>query len=64
MGGIKELICFIHVGTLDSPDQYPPGAHIYTISKQLWVHLPPNALTYEKFYDFEKIWTRENNEFR
>ena len=64
MGGIKDLICFIRVGTLDYPERYPPDAHICTISKQPWVNLPPNVLVYEKFYDFEKVWTSENNEFR
>lgn len=64
MGGIKDLIRFIRVGTLDNPDQFPPDVHIYTISKQPWVNLSPNENIYEKFYDFETTWTRENNEFR
>jgi len=64
MGGIKDLMRFIRVGTLDNPDQFPPDVHIYTVSKQPWVNLAPNALVFEKFYDFEKIWTRVNNERR
>jgi len=64
MGGIKGLIRFIRVGTLDNPDLFPPDVHIYTASKQPWVNLSPNALVYEKFYDFEKVWTSENDEFR
>jgi len=64
MGGIQNLIRFIRVGTLDNPDQLPPDVHIYTASKQPWVTLAPNALVFDKFYDFENTWTNENNEFR
>lgn len=64
MGGIKDLIRFIRVGTLDNPDQFPPDVHIYTESKQPWVNLPPDDLVYKEFYDYEKVWTRENQETR
>lgn len=64
MGGIKDLIRFIRVGTLDNPDQFPPDVHIYTISKQPWVTLALDALMYDKFYDFEQTWTSENNTLR
>ena len=30
MGGIRERIRFIRVGTLDDPDQLPPDVHIYS----------------------------------
>jgi len=64
MGGIKDLIRFIRVGTLDNPDHFPPDVHIYTESKQPWVNLSPNALVFEKFYDFKQTWTSENDEIR
>jgi hypothetical protein len=57
MGGIKDLIRFVRVGTLDNPDRLPPDIHIFTSSKQPWVTLPPNDLAVEEFYDVEKIWT-------
>ena len=64
MMGIKDLVRFIRVGTLDNPDLLPPDIHIYTESKQPWITLSPDALAVEKFYDYEKIWTRENQEIR
>ena len=60
MMGIKNLIRFIRVGTLDNPDLLPPDVHIYTESKQPWVNLAPDVLAVEKFYDYEKVWTSEN----
>ena len=62
MGGIRELIRFIRVGTLDNPDQLPPDVHIFTSTKQPWVSLPTNSLVVNEFYDYEKTWTRENLE--
>ena len=60
MGGIKELIRFIRVGTLDDPDQLPPDVHIFTSTKQPWVNLPANSLAVNEYYDCEKTWTKEN----
>jgi hypothetical protein len=64
MGGIKDLIRFIRVGTLDDPDRLPPDVHIYTLSKQPWVKLPQGHLAVDKFYDFETTWTTKNLERR
>lgn len=64
MGGIKEAIRFIRVGTLDEPDLLPPDVHIFTKSKQSWVVLPPNDLAVEIFYDYETTWSAENLERR
>jgi hypothetical protein len=64
MGGLRDLIRFIRVGTLDDPDLLPPDVHIYTSSKQPWVTLPAGDLAVEEFYDFEKTWSPENQERR
>ncbi len=64
MGGIKKMIRFIRVGTLDNPDLLPPDVHIYTMSKQPWMNLSPGDLAFEEFYDFEKTWTSENTIIR
>ena len=40
MNGLKDLIRFVRVGTLDNPDAMPPDVHIFTESKQPWVVLP------------------------
>ncbi|XQW85103.1 GFA family protein [Thalassotalea piscium] len=64
MGGIKEMIRFIRVGTLDNPDQFQPDVHIYTESKQPWINLPADALVFSKFYDYKKTWTPKNETIR
>ncbi|PCI33855.1 MAG: aldehyde-activating protein [Alphaproteobacteria bacterium] len=60
MGGIKDLIRFIRVGTLDKPDRLPPDVHIFTTTKQPWVILPPDDLVVDEFYDYETTWKRED----
>jgi hypothetical protein len=62
MGGIREMIRFVRVGTLDDPDLLPPDVHIYTGTKQPWVVLPPGSHVVEEFYDYDETWTRENRE--
>lgn len=60
MGGIKNGIRFIRVGTLNSPDLLPPDVHIYTKSKQPWINLSPDDSAVKEFYDYERIWTSDN----
>ncbi|MCF6196400.1 MAG: GFA family protein [Emcibacter sp.] len=64
MGGIKDLIRFIRVGTLDNPAHFPPDVHIFTTTKQPWVILPPGDLAVDEFYEYETTWTQENFERR
>lgn len=64
MSGIKGKIRFLRVGTLDNPDQFPPDVHIFVASKQPWVTLEKKAKVYDIFYDYETIWTIENNQHR
>lgn len=56
MGGIKDLIRFLRVGTLDNPDLLPPDIHIYTSTKLPWVILPPDDLAVDEVYNYEEIW--------
>lgn len=58
--GVKDLIHFVRVGTLDNPDLLPPDVHIYTESKQPWVMLSPDDLAVKQFYDYETTWTDKN----
>ncbi len=60
MGGLREHIRFIRVGTLDEPDQLLPNVHIYTASKQPWVILPKTDLRVEAFYEFNETWSPES----
>tara|TARA_R110002049_G_scaffold105730_4_gene252615 strand:+ start:4416 stop:4928 length:513 start_codon:yes stop_codon:yes gene_type:complete len=62
MGGLRERIRFIRVGTLDDPDQFPPDVHIYTCSKQPWVILPREDQSAEVFYNFKETWSPESME--
>jgi len=50
---------FLRVGTLDDPDALPPDVHIYTLSKQPWLTLAPDARTFDAFYDPRKVWSAE-----
>jgi hypothetical protein len=58
--GAGDLIRFVRVGTLDDPDQCPPDIHIFTMSKQPWVFLPPGVPAFEQYYDRERLWPAES----
>ena len=64
MGGIKNLINFVRVGTLDNPDQFSPDVHIYTTTKQPWFTLPKNSAVFKEFYNYENTWSKKNNNHR
>ena len=64
MGGIREGICFVRVGTLDNPDLMPPDVHIYTTTRQSWLTLPEDAHVVDIFYDFNSTWSAEDNAWR
>jgi len=63
-GGIGNLIRFIRAGTLDDPDKTAPDVHIFTSSKQAWVVLPPDALTFKEYYITEEVWPKASLERR
>jgi len=48
--GAGDLLSFVRVGTLDNPDALPPDIHIFTVSKQPWVILPPDKPAFEVYY--------------
>ncbi len=60
MGGLRERIRFVRVGTLDNPDLLPPDVHIFAASMQPWVVLPTGAQRVDVFYDYEETWSPEN----
>ncbi len=57
--GSGDRIRFVRVGTLDEPDRLPPDVHIFTLSKQPWVVLPPGTPAFAEFYERDKLWPRE-----
>ena len=62
--GAGDAARFVRVGSLDEPDRLPPDIHIFTMSKQPWVSLPPDMPAVAEFYDREKLWPRESLERR
>ena len=60
MGGLRERIKFLRVGTLDNPDQMPPDVHIYTCSKQPWVVLPKADQSVDEFYEYDQTWSAQS----
>jgi hypothetical protein len=59
-GGMGDLVRFVRVGTLDEPDRMPPDVHIFTMSKQPWVTLPPGGVpAFEEFYERETQWPKD-----
>jgi hypothetical protein len=57
-----DAVRFVRVGTLDTPDAFPPDIHIYTLSKQPWVVLPPNVPSAEAFYNPTQVWSEETRQ--
>ncbi len=60
MGGLKDRIRFLRVGSLDRPNLMPPDVHIFTSTKQDWVILPPGDMSAEVFYDVDETWSPES----
>jgi hypothetical protein len=59
-GGAADKVRFVRVGTLDEPDRFPPDIHIFTMSKQPWVVIPPGAHAVREYYDRDKYWPAES----
>jgi len=59
-GGAGDLIRFVRVGTLDNPDALPPDVHIFTMSKQPWVILPPETPAFHEYYDAKTLWPADS----
>ena len=54
------VISFIRVGTLDTPDVFPPDVHIFTRSKQNWVTLDDHTPAFETFYNLRTFWPEDS----
>src|SRR5881628_1246505 len=62
--GAGEKVRFVRVGTFDDPDRFPPDIHIFTMSKQPWVVIPPGAAAVPEYYDRNKYWPEASLERR
>jgi hypothetical protein len=58
--GAGDKVHFVRVGTLDEPDRLPPDIHIYTMSRQPWVMLPPDAVAVHEYYKEREHWSPES----
>ena len=61
-GGAGDKVRFVRVGTLDEPDAMPPDIHIFTMSKQPWVTLPPGIPAMEEYYKPKETWPQESQD--
>ena len=57
-----EAVRFVRVGTLDAPDEFPPDVHIFTASKQPWVHLDGRTPVFEQYYRRSEVWPAQSRE--
>ena len=62
--GAGPKVAFVRVGTTDNPDALPPDVHIFTMSKQPWVILPPGARVYSEYYNSREVWPAASLERR
>ncbi|MFV0244388.1 MAG: GFA family protein [Qingshengfaniella sp.] len=51
----RKMAC-VRVGTLDEPGKCPPGAHIFTSTKQPWLALSDHLPAFEAFYNRQEMW--------
>ena len=63
-GGVGDRVRFVRTGTLDEPDRLPPDIHIYTMSKQPWIVIPPGTKTADQYYKSSEFWPKESLERR
>ena len=54
--GAGAKICFVRVGTLDSPELLPPDIHIYTSTRLPWIVLPQGVPAMPEYYSAEAYW--------
>jgi hypothetical protein len=52
----RPQVLFVRGGTLDSPSEITPDAHIFTRSKVGWVTLPDSTPAFEIYYDSKTLW--------
>jgi len=58
--GADDRIHFVRVGTLDDASRLPPDIHIFTTSKQPWVHIPQGHAVVDECYDRKKYWPQDS----
>lgn len=54
--GAGASLNFLRVGTLDDAGLFPPDIHIFTVSKQSWLILPPGVPAVLEYYKASEYW--------
>lgn len=60
MGGLRDRVRFVRVGTLDDPAALPPDIHIFTTTRLPWVAIPPDHRAVEAFYDVAETYSPDS----
>ncbi len=60
IGGLRESVKFLRVGTLDNPGLMPPDVHIFTSTKLPWYVIPEDHDAVEEFYDYDTTWSSDS----
>lgn len=60
MGGLRERIRFVRVGTLDNPSEFPPDVHIFTETTVPWFKFPEGQVVVDEFYAIEDVYSEES----
>ena len=58
--GAGDALRFVRVGTLDDPDRLPPDIHIFTSTKQPWVHRTGDVPVVPEYYRSADMWPPES----
>jgi hypothetical protein len=59
-GGLRDLMAFIRVGTLNDPAQCPPDIHIFTSTKLPWVELSDHVPVVAEYYRRSSFWPADS----
>ncbi|HSG52229.1 MAG TPA: GFA family protein [Rheinheimera sp.] len=59
-GAAKDNVCFVRVGTLNTPDNCPPDIHIFTSTKQKWLQLDDSVPLMTEYYQRSKYWPEQS----
>lgn len=57
--GTGPAFSYVKMGTLEATGAVRPDVHIFTSTKQDWVQIPEDMLSFEGFYRRSEVWRPE-----
>jgi hypothetical protein len=54
--GVRAPMRYVRAAALDTPEQFPPQAHIFVRSKAPWLAIDDTIPAYQRWYDRAKLW--------